>query len=209
MGVAERRERERIGREDLILKVATDLFARDGFENVSMAQIARDSELAKGTLYLYFQSKHELLFRILEPILVRHNEDLQSFVDHFVGSTEELFFELIEFFFQWHEKDREAYDLVSTYEAKTYKKLLSPEKNERLLNLMMQNLACLQKVIEQGIDEGLFKEVNPKVIAVIFWNILSSVLRYQENRLFAGGNDYRRSTLKTAMTLIFDGLKKN
>jgi AcrR family transcriptional regulator len=34
-----------------------------------MDEIAQNAELAKGTLYLYFKSKEELLYRILEPFL--------------------------------------------------------------------------------------------------------------------------------------------
>ena len=76
MGVAERREREKQARVDLILTSARELFDKKGFEHVSMADVAAEAEVAKGTVYIYFQSKQEILYSILEPLLFRFGKDM-------------------------------------------------------------------------------------------------------------------------------------
>ncbi len=43
-----------------ILDAATELFARQGYENTTIADIARASSMAVGTVYLYFHNKHEI-----------------------------------------------------------------------------------------------------------------------------------------------------
>jgi AcrR family transcriptional regulator len=57
-----RREREQLERENYIISKSIELFFEYGFENVSMDQIAKESEFTKRTVYRYFQSKEDLYF---------------------------------------------------------------------------------------------------------------------------------------------------
>ncbi len=43
-----------------ILDAATELFARQGYENTTIADIAQAAGVAVGTVYLYFRNKHEI-----------------------------------------------------------------------------------------------------------------------------------------------------
>ncbi len=45
-----------------ILKAATELFIRHGYRRTSVADIASQAGVAKGTVYLYFKTKTELLY---------------------------------------------------------------------------------------------------------------------------------------------------
>jgi TetR/AcrR family fatty acid metabolism transcriptional regulator len=49
-----------------ILRAATDVFARRGFFNAQVADVARNAGVAAGTVYLYFRSKDDLLVSIFE-----------------------------------------------------------------------------------------------------------------------------------------------
>jgi TetR/AcrR family fatty acid metabolism transcriptional regulator len=53
-------------KRDAILKAATRIFARNGFFQSQVADIARDAGIAAGTVYLYFRSKDDLLVSIFE-----------------------------------------------------------------------------------------------------------------------------------------------
>ena len=66
MGTRERREREKQQRRDDILAAARSLFLRRGYERTTMPQIAKATELAPGTLYLYFPSKQALYVELLD-----------------------------------------------------------------------------------------------------------------------------------------------
>jgi len=52
-------------REARIVKSASDLFARDGYNDTSIEAIARRADVAVGTVYNYFQNKPALLMRVL------------------------------------------------------------------------------------------------------------------------------------------------
>lgn len=66
MGISERKDRERSERRALIMRRAKGLILERGADKVSMTDIAKVSELSKGTLYLYFPSKDALFRAICE-----------------------------------------------------------------------------------------------------------------------------------------------
>ena len=61
---------EREERRELILDAAEELITDQGFETVSMNSVAARSGLAKGTLYLYFQTREEVFL----ALHARHRE---------------------------------------------------------------------------------------------------------------------------------------
>ncbi len=54
-----------------ILGAATRVFARRGFFNAQVADVAREAGVAAGTVYLYFRSKDDLLTSIFEESMTR------------------------------------------------------------------------------------------------------------------------------------------
>ncbi len=65
MGIVERKEREREARRVAILDAAKEIFKEKGFATATMDDIAKQAELAKGTVYLYYKSKEELLIGLV------------------------------------------------------------------------------------------------------------------------------------------------
>lgn len=58
-------KQEEMSRESSITEAATRLFLRKGYSGVSMEEIARESAVAKQTLYSYFNSKNDLFRAII------------------------------------------------------------------------------------------------------------------------------------------------
>lgn len=98
MGIQERKQREKEERQESILEAAKVLFYQQGFHDTTMAQIAKQAELAKGTLYLYFKSKEELAATIIYRTLSAFHDyikanmsgatglaKIRSFVDIFIS----------------------------------------------------------------------------------------------------------------------------
>ena len=51
-------------REENIIEAAATLLMEKGYHAINMAEIARATGLAKGTLYLYFKTKEELFLKV-------------------------------------------------------------------------------------------------------------------------------------------------
>ena len=56
-------------KRDAILRAATTVFARKGFFNSKVADIAKAAGIADGTVYLYFKSKDEILHSIFDQAM--------------------------------------------------------------------------------------------------------------------------------------------
>ena len=64
--IVERREEEKERRRGEFLDAAESLYARHGWEAVTMDQVARTSRLSRALVYVYFRDKDDLLFAIGE-----------------------------------------------------------------------------------------------------------------------------------------------
>jgi AcrR family transcriptional regulator len=84
LSVKERRAREKEELRQEILDAARELFAKEGYENVSMRKIARKIDYSATTIYLYFKDKDELFGSICEETftkLVKRFEDIVASAD--------------------------------------------------------------------------------------------------------------------------------
>jgi AcrR family transcriptional regulator len=61
-------------RRQALLDAAETYFHEVGYEAFSMAQLARNTGLAKGTLYLYFKTREELFLTLYEQSLIRWSQ---------------------------------------------------------------------------------------------------------------------------------------
>jgi len=76
---AERREQYLQERREQILNAAIQVFGKKGFDGANVADIARATGIAKGTVYLYFKSKQEIFSAILaERSLMPRLADLMA-----------------------------------------------------------------------------------------------------------------------------------
>lgn len=75
---------------ELILRAATKLFARRGFFNTQVADVAREAGIAAGTVYLYFKSKDDLLISIFERTMGQGMEEVRRALTDVTDPVERL-----------------------------------------------------------------------------------------------------------------------
>lgn len=80
-------------RRRVILEAAMEIYRESSFEGFSMAQLARRVGLAKGTLYLYFNTKEEVFLALLEDELTGWFDTIDNGLEQ--GIDVEGFLELI------------------------------------------------------------------------------------------------------------------
>ena len=62
---------------------AEALFTRYGFDNVSVDRIVEEAGLAKGTFYVHFKTKDDLLTSLISDYVRKVDMDYQAFIDTF------------------------------------------------------------------------------------------------------------------------------
>lgn len=207
MGIAERKQREKESRSRQIQEIAAELFYKKGYAETSLDEIARRAEISKATIYLYFKSKDDLYYQIVEPALAELSRRLVGIADNreepaeitvrkIIDATRDVFF-----------NDPGSYHLVSRYNAAEFKRLLPKNRLDNLKSLMRSNFHQMEQAVQKGIDQGVFHDADAKLVSIILWNCFMGVIQFQENRMDSERTDYRRPTINAAVDLILKGLK--
>ncbi|WP_437280735.1 TetR family transcriptional regulator [Sorangium sp. So ce375] len=84
-----RKEEQKEERRRFIIDAAWQLFQETPYSEVTMAQVAERTRLAKGTLYLYFTTKEELFLAVVDQELAKWFHDVDIHLTHFCASRGE------------------------------------------------------------------------------------------------------------------------
>ncbi len=80
----------RKGKRDLILKAAEKVFAQKGFHPARVADIAREAGVAEGTIYIYFDSKEDLILNVFKEKLEEWMSGLKERLSRIESAKEKL-----------------------------------------------------------------------------------------------------------------------
>ncbi len=78
MGVKERRQRQRLSTREKILDAARELFITEGYEGVSMRQVAQKIEYSPTAIYVHFKDKEQLFLELCHSDYRRLAESFTS-----------------------------------------------------------------------------------------------------------------------------------
>jgi AcrR family transcriptional regulator len=73
-----------------ILDAATELFVHHGYRKTSINDVARRAGIAKGTVYLYFDNKADLLFHAIGEEKARYLTEIKPMFDDSLPASERL-----------------------------------------------------------------------------------------------------------------------
>ena len=100
------RRLQRDERRELLLERATELFAREGYEGLSMSRLAQEANISKALLYHYFPSKR----RLFEAALAEGAEELRARTEPEPGRPPaEQLATTLDAFLQWVQERPTAY----------------------------------------------------------------------------------------------------
>ena len=182
MGIAERKKRERDVRRQVILDSARDIILERGVADVSMADIARECELSKATLYLYYSNKESLLEAIFTEAVTSFVEYVESRI-----SENDSGIEAISTLWKCYlDRFRDSNDIfvlvgVKNFIAPSFPLLYEPaDKSSRKAGGRM--ISLVQQVIERGLHDGtldtdLDAQTLSRTVFIIASGIVDSVAR--------------------------------
>src|ERR1700686_3515086 len=78
------------GKRESILRAATRVFARNGYFNSKVADIAHAAKVADGTVYLYFKSKEEILHSIFDQNMAEAIAAGRKLIENLADPREKL-----------------------------------------------------------------------------------------------------------------------
>jgi len=82
-------ERGRSDRRSRIVSAARKLLAEEGYDRVTMKQVAREAGVAQGLIHYYFSGKDEILLEVLMKVSREYTEETER-LDHSLPEGERL-----------------------------------------------------------------------------------------------------------------------
>lgn len=165
------KERQRHEREDLILRTAEEVFSEKGYHDASMEEIATRVGIAKGTLYLHFARKEDLV----QAILLRKLLFLKQAIEQIVSLDEPVQERLTAIMrFLYMELYGSYLRMIYTVFNSTELHSLLREKRSQIYAEFMPMVERLNTLFEEGKASGIFDAAMPTPIMFsLFVSMLS------------------------------------
>ncbi len=135
-----------------ILEAAIRVFARQGFHQSTVAQIAKEAGVADGTIYLYFKNKDDILVQFFNYKTKQVFDSFRSEVDRADSSLDKLRY-LIRRHLKEFQNNR---DMAIVYQVETHQSSRLAEAQIREMSQMYRDL--ISEIIEQGQQEGAIRK---------------------------------------------------
>ena len=163
-------------RTNEILAATRRLMEQKGVDSLTMDEIAQAAGVAKGTIYLYFQSKDELVQALLSQV----GEDIALDLEDILAGTnppEDKLRQVVLLLFQYVERERELFplylrELVRSKSSKAARSTWMQKLEERIVGL-------LTRLFSEGIASKKFINVNPRLLAYVLKGMVRAVGYYQ------------------------------
>jgi len=157
-------------KREAILRAATNVFARNGYFNSKVADVARVAGVADGTVYLYFKSKEEILRSIFErgvsEVVAEARAELSTLTD-----PREKLRRIAQLHLERLSADRDL-AVVFQVELRGSTKFMEEFSAAGLA----EYLRLIRETFAEGQRAGLFRvELNAKVVAKILFGALDEM----------------------------------
>jgi TetR/AcrR family fatty acid metabolism transcriptional regulator len=157
-------------KREAILRAATSVFARNGYFNSKVADIARAAGVADGTVYLYFKSKEEILHTVFErntsEAIAEGREELAKIQD-----PRDKLRRIARHHLERLGADRDL-AVVFQVELRSSMKFMEAFSATGLA----EYLRLIRETFEEGQRAGVFRaELNAKVVAKILFGALDEM----------------------------------
>ena len=156
-----------------IINAATKIFAKKGFYQTKVSEIAKEAKVADGTIYLYFENKDSILISLFEEQMKRVLDDMREEIAKEADAVKK-----IEKFALNHlkliEQNKDVAEIIQV-ELRQSSKFMKEYKNEKFA----EYLNLIGDIIQEGQKKGIFKkDIIPGIAKRAFFGALDEMSRF-------------------------------
>lgn len=184
-----------------IFDSAEVLFSEKDFYDVKIEEIAKKAEVGKGTIYTYFKSKEELLFKCL----VRNIEDNRRTLLEILSANKDFESALHIIFYVTFNFFQKKGPLIRQFMNMGPKLKLSDADFKFLRENFGQGLDTMSALFQKGIDQGLMVDfLSARQMAIVFqkmfdFNVIFNFYGEPELDVEASYNLFKNTFLRTGV----------
>lgn len=160
---------EKLDKREIILNAAQQVFAERGYYNAKVEAIAERATIAKGTVYLYFNSKQELLTALIENRMKRmHSLIIKLTCGHQDFMT--LLRDAIQAHFIFYQNEQDFVTLLYGQLGQVAGGIEGPAK--RSYDTLQKKVAA---ILARGIDEGILRRMDINTMCQALEGMINAV----------------------------------
>jgi TetR/AcrR family transcriptional regulator len=206
MSTTERKNIEKENRRQVILDAAVTVMKSHGLHGLSIDLIAQETNLAKGTIYLYFKNKEEILSILTIRARTLLIKDFQKIEKNKESNIEQLK-SILKSNYLFYKKNPLYYDLVSLYEVNN--RMTETEEMQQSGEKIMKIVVGIAgKAREEG---TLNPKISPVILAMSLWGMAVGMLQLIKVRgaiMKEKLNISEKDLLNSFIQLLENGVKK-
>ena len=195
-----RRQKEKEDRKEAILAAAREVFFEEGIRRATVEAIAARAEVAKGTVYLYFDTKETIVAHLLlEGLDVLGERLAKAYDESTPASAEARLRRLAAAYLDFFQKEQDYFRLLMAFDRGHFQEAVDADVYEMILHRSLRGLHWVVRAIQQGRESGEFASGEPKQTAGMLWAALNGALILISHPL-------RRELLKQEVETLYEGV---
>src|ERR1700687_5317834 len=173
MSVQERHRRERHARGQAILAAAAKVFAKHGLEGATIEMVAREAEVAVGTIYLYYSSRDDLYLNLIAARAVHLRARYLGIFERRLEPLDELK-AIASAYLDYLRESREIFlsqhSVVFSQLHKRLKRDSEKRNFQRVMDLSHEIFGLWEGTIRRAFEGGVIaNSMGPKKTAAVVW----------------------------------------
>lgn len=178
-----------------IIRAATKVFAKKGFFNARISDIAKEAKVADGTIYLYFNNKYDMLLSVFEEKIGKLVEQINSQIEKESDPCK-----MLELFIANHlremKKNKNLAEVIQI-ELRQTNKMIKDYRN----NKFSEYLNIISKIIREGQKQQVFRQdILPGIAKRAIFGALDEIARIWNINI---DSDYPIEETESQVTRIF------
>lgn len=156
-----------------IIEAARAVFARKGFNDATVDDIAEAAGIAKGTIYLYFPSKREIYVETVRQGLIALQHEVAKSMDAESSAAGKVR-AFIETRLTYSERNR---DFIRIYYTEFTNMLIHPAHvRQEFQDLYNRQAEALERVLQDGMENNQVRSVNSAASARIIYDMTRGLI---------------------------------
>ena len=206
MGIAERREREKQNRQELILNAAVQVYLRDGYHASTVEKIAQEAEVSRATVYLYFRTKDEIFVHAVVQYMRLLGDGLKRLAQHYDSTRHDLLEGLFDVFKGFYRKDPTLFGLSLYFFQREMVRSLPEELRLLLDKTGSRNYRYLTRIATIGVESGFFKKSDPRTLAEVLFSSYLGIVHLENSKASMEHKTHLEETTDLAFRVMREGV---
>lgn len=155
-----------------ILEKSLDVFATEGYEDVTFQKIADRCGITRTTLYIYFTNKRDIFLGSIKQLLADMELSIREVINNTQITSEEALRKVTMIILDYCEQNIKMFNVLFVYLHQLSKTGADPNEHVKRRVIRLRHL--LSTIIIRGIKNGEFKRQNVHITNELIYSLVEA-----------------------------------